>query len=647
MATPKAPKVAPYGSWKSPITSDLIVGESIRLGLVRLEGRDTYWIEGRPTEKGRSVIVKRTPDGKTLDLVPAPYNARTRVHEYGGGDYAVSDGVIYFSNFSDQRVYCLAPSDEPRPITPESAYRYADYSVDKTRKRLICVREDHSAAAGEAVNTLVSLNMAEHPDGGRVLVAGNDFYSSPSISPDGSRLAWLTWNHSNMPWDGTELWVAEFNADGTLGKSVQIAGGPGESIFQPQWSPAGTLHFISDRTGWWNLYRLRNGQVEALYPKEAEFGLPQWVFGLSTYGFAAPDQLICWYTENCNTYLARLDTTTGDLKPFQLPYSSISGIQVTAERVVFAGASATLPASIVQFDLATGQTDLLAVASRSIVDSAYFSIPESIEFPTENGLTAFAFYYAPCNPDFVAPGGERPPLLVKSHGGPTAATSDSFDLTIQYWTSRGFAVLDVNYGGSTGYGRAYRERLKGYWGSVDVDDCVNGAQYLVDRGLVDGNRLAIDGGSAGGYTTLSALTFRDTFKVGASYYGVSDLEALATDTHKFESHYLNGIVGPYPERVELYHQRSPIYNAERLARPVIFFQGLDDKVVPPDQAKRMVSILLAKKIPVAYIAFEGEGHGFRSAANIKRSLEAEVYFFSKIFNFELADQVEPVEIENL
>jgi dipeptidyl aminopeptidase/acylaminoacyl peptidase len=320
---------------------------------------------------------------------------------------------------------------------------------------------------------------------------------------------------------------------------------------------------------------------------------------------------------------------------------------VTAERVVFTGASATIPASIVQLDLASERTEVQAQASGFTVDSSYFSAAESIEFPTENGLTAFAFYYAPRNPDFAAHDGELPPLLVKSHGGPTAATSSSFDLTIQYWTSRGFAVLDVNYGGSTGYGRAYRERLKGRWGIVDVDDCVNGARYLVERGLVDGDRLAIDGGSAGGYTTLSVLTFRDAFKVGASYFGVSDLESLAAETHKFESHYLNGLVGSYPERVDLYQQRSPIYNAERLSRPVIFFQGLDDKVVPPDQAERMVDILRAKRIPVAYIAFEGEGHGFRSATNIKRSLEAELYFFSQIFRFELADQVEPVEIENL
>jgi dipeptidyl aminopeptidase/acylaminoacyl peptidase len=641
------PKVAPYGSWKSPLTSEMIVGKSIRLGLVRLEGRDTYWIEGRPSEKGRSVIVKRAPDGETLDLLPAPYNARTRVHEYGGGDYAVNDGIIYFSNFSDQRLYRLDPPGEPRAITPEIAHRYADYSVDKTRKRLICVREDHTVAAGEAINTLVSLSTDENPDGGRLLVAGNDFYASPSVSPDGSHMAWLTWNHSNMPWDGTELWLAELETDGTPGKSEKIAGGPRESIFQPQWSSDGTLHFISDSTGWWNLYRLRNGEVEALYPAEAEFGVAQWVFGLSTYGFAAPDQLICWYTENGIARLARLNTTTGDLKPFSLPYTSIASVHVTAERAVFTGASATIPASIVQLDLASERAEVQARASGSTVDSGYFSVAESIEFPSENGLTAFAFYYAPRNPDFTAPDGELPPLLVKSHGGPTAATSSSFDLTIQYWTSRGFAVLDVNYGGSTGYGRAYRERLKGRWGIIDVDDCVNGAQYLVRRGLVDGIRLAIDGGSAGGYTTLSVLTFRDTFKVGASYYGVSDLEALATDTHKFESHYLNGLVGPYPERVDLYHQRSPISNAERLSRPVIFFQGLDDKVVPPNQAERMVTILREKRIPVAYIAFEGEGHGFRSAANIKRSLEAELYFFSKFFGFELADQIEPVEIENL
>ena len=640
------PKIAPYGSWKSPITPELILADAIRLGEIALDRQDTYWSEGRPRENGRTAIVYRTPDGQVTDMTPMPFNARTRVHEYGGGDFVASNRIIYASNFVDQRIYRLTQGTEPEPITPEGAFRYADYILDKQHQRLICVREDHTHSSQNAVNTLVSLSLTDNPDGGTILVAGNDFYSTPCLSPDGSRLAWLTWNHSNMPWDGTELWVAEISSDGTLRNAQMIAGGLNESIFQPSWSPDGTLHFISDRTGWWNLYRLCDGQVEALYQKDAEFGVPQWAFNQSTYGFASSERIICWYAENSG-HLASLNTTTGELTPFALPYTSIGQVRVTPERVVFLGASATLPASVVQLDLATGKTTLFQTASKVQVDPAYLSIPESIEFPTENGLTAHALYYPPRNPDYAAPEGEKAPLLVMSHGGPTASTSSSFNLQLQYWTSRGIAVLDVNYGGSTGYGRAYRERLKGQWGIVDIDDCVNGAKYLAQRGLVDSNRLMIRGGSAGGYTTLGVLTFRNEFRTGASYYGVGDLEGLVKDTHKFESRYLDGLIGPYPERIDLYHQRSPIYGIEQLSRPVIFFQGLDDKIVPPNQAESMVEALRKKGVPVAYVAYEGEGHGFRRGENIKHSLESELYFYSKVLGFELADEVEPVKIENM
>jgi dipeptidyl aminopeptidase/acylaminoacyl peptidase len=641
------PKFAPYGSWKSPITADLIVSESIRLALIVLDGADTYWIEGRPSEGGRSVIVRRTPGGQTVDMTPPLFNVRTRVHEYGGGEYTVSNGIIYFSNFADQRLYRLVPGSEPQPITPVAAYRYADLVVDHQRKRLICVREDHSEAGHQPVNTLVSLWRDGNLGGGQVLVSGNDFYASPRLSPDGSHLAWLTWNHPNMPWDGTELWVGEFNEDGLLGETKQVAGSKDESIFQPEWSPDGVLHFISDRTGWWNLYRLSNGQIEPLCEKKAEFGLPQWVFGMSTYKCITPTRIICSYTENGIGYLANLDTVTGELKPFDLPYTTIGNVRATRERAVFSGASPTIANSVVQLDLNSGRLEVLRSSSKVTVDAAYFSLPEPIEFPTEHGRTAYAFFYPPHNPDYAAPANELPPLLVMSHGGPTSSASSAFDLEIQFWTSRGIAVLDVNYGGSTGYGRDYRERLKGQWGIVDVDDCVNGARYLVERDLVDGDRLAITGGSAGGYTTLCALTFRDVFKAGASYYGISDLEALLGEDHKFESRYNDGLVGPYPERRDLYIQRSPIHFAERLSCPVIFFQGLEDKVVPPNQSERMVDVLRKKGVPVAYLAFEGEGHGFRRAENIKRALEAELYFYSQVFGFKIADKIEPVKIENM
>ena len=639
------PKVAPYGSWKSPITSDLIVSETIVLGQIALDGQDIYWVEMRPTEGGRYVIVRRTPDGRTTDVTPLPFNARTRVHEYGGGAFAVADGTVYFSNFADQRLYRQDPGGEPRPITPEADLRYADGVFDHRRGRLICVREDHTDPGREAVNTIVSLDL--DGNGGRVLVSGNDFYSSPRLSPDGSRLAWLTWNHPNMPWDGTELWVGELDANGSLGRIERVAGGADESIFQPEWSPDGVLHFVSDRMGWWNLYRWRGGRVEPLIEMEAEFGLPQWVFGLSTYAFESAGRIICAYTQHGTWQLASLDTATGKLDPIETPYTQIEGLRALPGRVVFLAGSPTEALSVVQLDLATGGLEVLRRSSKVTIDPGYLSIPQEIEFPTEGGLTAHAFFYGPKNRDYVGPPGERPPLLVISHGGPTSAASTALSLVIQYWTSRGLAVLDVNYGGSTGYGRAYRRRLEGQWGVVDVDDCVNGARYLVERGEVDGNRLAIRGGSAGGYTTLSALTFRDIFQAGASYYGISDLEALTKHTHKFESRYLDRLVGPYPERRDLYHERSPIHFTHRLSCPMILFQGLEDKVVPPEQAEKMFEAVLAKGLPAAYLPFEGEQHGFRRAENIKRALDAELYFYSRVFGFELADPVEPVHIENL
>jgi dipeptidyl aminopeptidase/acylaminoacyl peptidase len=518
--------------------------------------------------------------------------------------------------------------------------------IDRHRNRLICVREDHTGA-GEAVNTIVSINL-EDGSRARVLVSGNDFYSTPRLSPDGSRLAWLTWNHPNMPWDGTELWVGEFNDDGSLMQPKLIAGGIEESIFQPEWSPDGVLHFVSDRSGWWNLYRAdEDGSVTALHEMPAEFGMPQWVFGMSLYAFESAEQIICAYIENGSSRLAKLETRTGTFEPLEIPYTDITSVHASTNRVVFRGGSPTEASAIVQLDLKTGQTEVLRRSNDLEIDPGYFSSPQAIEFPTEDGKTAHAFFYPPRNRDYVAPEGELPPLLVKSHGGPTSAATTTLALGIQYWTSRGIAVLDVNYGGSTGYGREYRKRLNDRWGIVDVDDCVNGARYLVERGLVDGNRLMITGGSAGGYTTLCALTFRDLFKAGASHYGVSDCEALAKETHKFESRYLDRLIGPYPERADLYRERSAIHHVDQLSCPVIFFQGLEDKVVLPNQSEMMADALRAKGLPVAYVAFEGEQHGFRRAENIKRALDGEIYFYSRIFGFELADEVEPVPIENL
>jgi dipeptidyl aminopeptidase/acylaminoacyl peptidase len=639
-------KVSPYGSWKSPITSDLIVSGTIGLVQIALDGENVYWIEARPTEKGRCVIVKLAPDGARTDVTPPPFNARTRVHEYGGGSFAVSNGTVYFSNFADQRLYREDANLEPRAITPQAELRYADGVIDSRHNRMICVCEDHTVAGREPVNTIVGIDL-DGKSGKQVLASGYDFYSSPRLNPDGSMLAWLSWNHPNMPWDGTELWIADVLEDGSLGNQAKIAGGIEESIFQPEWSPDGILYFVSDRAGWWNLYRRLHGEVEAMYEIDAEFGLPQWVFGMSTYAFKSADHIICAYMRKGISSLAILDASTKKLENIESTYTRIDGIQAGGKRAIFIAGSPTESTGIVEFNLEDRQFNTLRRSSDLTIDPGYISIPRAIEFPTEKGLSAQAFFYPPHNKDFIAPNAERPPLVVMIHGGPTAAATATLRYGIQYWTSRGIAVLDVNYGGSTGYGREYRERLRGNWGIVDVDDCVNGAKYLVEGSKVDGDRLAITGGSAGGYTTLCALTFRDVFKAGASHFGVSDLEALEFDTHKFESRYTHSLVAPYPERVDLYRERSPIHHTDLLKAPVIFFQGLEDKIVPPNQAEMMVNALRAKKLPVAYITFEGEQHGFRQAENIKRALDGELYFYSRVFGFELADEVEPVSIENL
>jgi dipeptidyl aminopeptidase/acylaminoacyl peptidase len=650
------PRVASYGTWKSPITSEFVASGSIRLGQVALQDDGVYWVEMRPAEGGRNVVMWWTPGLGPIDVTAPPFNARTRVHEYGGGAFVVCDGTVVFSEFADQRLYGQAHGDPPRPITPEAELRYADAIYDRHRHRVICVREDHSVVGSAAKNCIVSIDLRarrspdslEHMDAGQVLTIGNDFYSSPRLSPDGSQLAWLTWNHPNMPWDGTELWVGHLGTDGLLSDCTRIAGGNEESIFQPEWSPDGVLHFVSDRTGWWNLYRApREGLTEPVTRLEAEFGRPQWVFAMSTYAFESATHVICTYSQHGTWHLASLDTLSGALEPMKCPYSQVSSICAEPGRVVLVAGSPTEQVCLVQLDLATGRYSVLRRTGKTDIEAKYLSVPQPIEFPTEGGLSAHAFYYAPRNGDYTAPPSEKPPLLVISHGGPTSATSTALSLSIQYWTSRGLAVLDVNYGGSTGYGRAYRQRLDGRWGVVDVDDCVNGARYLVERGDVDGARLAIRGGSAGGYTTLSALTFRDTFSAGASYYGISDLEALTQDTHKFESHYLDRLIGPYPEHQDLYVERSPIHFTDRLSCPMILFQGLDDPVVPPNQAEMIYDAVRAKGLPVAYLPFPGEQHGFRRAENIQRALDAELYFYSRVFGFGSAEPVVPVPIANL
>ena len=640
---------ARHGTWASPITSAAIVSDAVGLDQIAIHAGHIFWVESRPGEQGRCVLVRHDA-GRTEDMLAPPWNARTRVHEYGGGAYRIADGAAYFSHFPDQRIYrqALGADAPPQPVTVDAGalLRYADFVMDVGRGRLIAVREDHRDGAQEPVNTLVAIDLAAHGEES-ILVEGSDFFAAPRLSPDGSQLAWLSWNHPDMPWDGTCLWLATLGADGRPGTPRLVAGGRRESIFQPEWSPQGELHFVSDRSGWWNLYRWRAQTAEALLPASAEFGRAQWNFGMSTYGFEADGNLICSDVQDGHWRLGRLDAVSLKLRDIPLPFRSIGDVKVGNGFAVILAGAPDQPNSIVRIDLTTLACTLLRRAVTLAIDPGYLSMPLAIEFPTSHGLSAHAFFYPPQNRDFNALGGERPPLLVISHGGPTSTASATLNLSIQFWTSRGFAVVDVNYGGSTGYGRAYRERLYGQWGVVDVDDAIAAARFLSERGDVDPQRIAIRGSSAGGYTTLAALTFHDFFKAGASYYGVSDLEALARDCHKFESRYLDHLVGPYPEQQELYRQRSPIHHVDRLATPLILFQGLQDKVVPPNQSQTMFDALKAKGLPVAYLTFETEQHGFRQAANIRRALEAELYFYAKVFGFVAADALDHVDIFNL
>jgi dipeptidyl aminopeptidase/acylaminoacyl peptidase len=640
-----------FGTWPSPITADVVASQGIRLSSVAIDGDDIYWVEGRPQEGGRNVLVRRRPDGSTADATPADFNARTRVHEYGGGACLVSAGVIYASNFVDQRLYRIDASraSEPVPITPEGRWFYADASLDARRRRLIAVREDHSDPDREPVNTLVSLSIDGPAHAGDVLAAGFDFYSTPRLSPDASRLAWLAWRHPQMPWDGTELWLADVTEQGAIVRAARIAGGDAESIYQPGWTPDGQLYFVSDRDGWWKLYRFdQPAPVVTNAPPGAEFGRPQWVFGSASWAPAGAGQLLVSYTTAGQWHLGLVDTTNGRLSPLAPGLEPREWMAAMDTQAVLVAGSAATPDAVIRVEFAAGAIETIKSSSSLSVAKHLLSTPESVEFPSGHGNTAHAFYYPPRSADHSAPNGERPPLILISHGGPTTATSATLDLRVQFWTSRGFAVADVNYGGSSGFGRAYRQRLNGQWGILDVDDMVAAARFLVAAGKADPNRLAIRGGSAGGYTTLAALTFRPgVFQAGASYYGVSDIEVLAHDTHKFESRYLDTLVGPYPAARDVYRARSPIHFVDRLACSLILFQGLEDKIVPPNQSEMMAAAVRAKGLPVAYLAFEGEQHGFRKASTIVRCLEAELLFYGRVFGFMPADDIAPFPIDNL
>jgi dipeptidyl aminopeptidase/acylaminoacyl peptidase len=647
--------LASYGTWRSPLTAARVTAGALRFDHLVLDGGDLYWVESRASESGRNVLVRRDREGRSTDVTPPGFSVRTRVHEYGGAPYTAHHGTIYFSNFSDQRLYRQSARGTPEALTAEG-YLYAACHVDARRGRLLCVREDHTVNGREPENSIVAL--PTDPSGADrevVLASGADFYSNPALSPDGSRLAWLQWYHPQMPWDGTELWVADVRADGSLGAREQVAGGRTESVFQPEWAPDGRLYFVSDRTGFWNLYRLAarhppavaNGsRIEPLAPMTADCGKPQWTFSQRTYSFISASRLALTYTEGGRWKMALLDTERRNLERLDLPLQPVEGVRATAHDVFFIGGSATVSPAITCVNLASAEVAIIRSSTTDQIDPAWIARAEAITFPSD-GEPVHAFYYAPTNPEHVAPDTDRPPLLVLNHGGPTAAASDVLDAGVQFWTSRGFAVLDVNYRGSTGYGRPYRDRLHGQWGVVDVADSINGARHLVAAGKADPNRLIIRGGSAGGYTTLAALTFHDTFKAGASYYGISDIEVLARDTHKFESRYLDSLVGPYPEARALYRQRSPIHFTDRLDCALILFQGLEDQVVPPNQSEAMAEAVRKKGLPVAYVAFEGEQHGFRRAETVVRALEAELYFYGAVFGFTPADPIAPVPIDNL
>lgn len=645
----------PYGSWSTPITSELVTAAAVRLGEVRVDGADVVWAEGRPAEGGRTQLVRRTPDGSTTDLLPDGRNARTAVHEYGGAAWWVRDGVVWFTDWADQRLYRLAPGGEPEPITSEPATpradRYADGDVAPDGATIVCVRERHTGPSAADVRNEVVRLAADRPSEPEVLVTGPDFVAAPRLSPDGTRLAWLQWQHPSMPWDDTELVVRDLAS----GEETLVAGGPGESVLEPRWEPDGSLLFLSDRSDWWNLYRWTPGaDIGSVVRIDAEIGEPAWVFGSARYARLDDGRIVFarWRQGRDGLAVRQADGTITDL---DLPFSAIAAVRAAGpDAVVVVAGSPTAEPGVHRVVVSTAAVETLRPPRDLGLDQAQISVPEHIAFDSVDGSgaqrKAYAQFYPPASAEFRGPDGELPPLLVVIHGGPTSAAVPVLNVGLQYWTSRGFAVVDVNYGGSTGYGRSYRQQLEGQWGVIDVADCLAAARRLAEQGRVDGNRLCIRGGSAGGFTTLAALAREDTpFAAGADHFGVADLEALAAETHKFESRYLDRLVGPYPEARDTYVERSPIHHVDRFTRPLIVLQGAEDEVVPPNQSEMIVNALRARGTPVAYLLFEGEQHGFRRAENIRRALDAELSFYAQVLGFELPAEegIEPVVVENL
>ncbi|MGF1454013.1 MAG: S9 family peptidase [Alphaproteobacteria bacterium] len=644
-----APRQAPYGTWTSPLSAADLGGATLGFSTLRAVDGALYWLEYRPHEAGRSVVMRLNGDQTMETVTPDGFNVRSRVHEYGGTPYGVAGDTVYFSHFADQRIYAQTAGEPPFALTPAEPFRFADCAVDAGRNRLICVREDHRpetlADHGEARNGLVAID--RHTGAQTILVQGSDFVAYPRLSPDGATLVWTAWDHPNMPWDTISLQMARVGADGRLSEIRTLNEGQRESVLQPRWTADGRLLFLADRSGYWALYEWENGTVRPVIERPADLGGPLWSLGESWFDVLADGRIIAAYTEGAKGELGLIDPATGLYTPIDLGPAEIHDPTVVGGRLYGVASFPDRMAALVAIDPETGMLDTLREAGEQPLDPSFIAVPSATAFPTGEGEQAHAFYYPPTNPHFTAPEGETPPLIVTVHGGPTGHRSSAFRLDMQYWTTRGFAVLDVNYRGSTGFGRAYRERLYGEWGIADVEDAVKGALHMADRGLADRNRLLIRGGSAGGYVVLAAMAFHDVFAAGANYFGVSDAEALAKDTHKFESRYLDQLIGPYPERRDLYVARSPIHHLDGFDRPLIVLQGLQDRIVPPNQSEAIVNALRKKGIPVAYLTFPEEQHGFRKAENRERALEAELFFYGQVLGFTPAGNLRPIKIENL
>jgi dipeptidyl aminopeptidase/acylaminoacyl peptidase len=643
------PMRAPYGSWKSPLSAEALSGARVSFADLRSVDARLYWTETQPAAGGISALFSLGgTSAAAAPVTPAGVNVRTRVHEYGGAPYAVVGESIYYSQFSDQRLYALGPQGGAPPLTPPG-YRYADCAAQPARggaaAALICVREDHTDPA-QVRNALVRLPL---PGGGagEVLYADSDFVAYPRVSPDGRQLAFISWNHPHMPWDATYLKVAKLNG-GRMTAPLTVAGGPTESVIEPQWDRDGTLYFISDRSGWWNLYARRGADVQAVWPRAAECADPLWQFGQANYALLGNGRAVLRFNERGLDRLAVVDLRRGDARILDLPYVEYAYLaRVDAGHVAAIAGSMESPPSLVRIDVESGSVETVHSAGAALLAAASISVAEPIEFPSSHGRLAHAFYYPPRNPAYTAPADTRPPLLTLVHGGPTARASPAYSARIQFWTSRGFAVADVDYGGSCGYGRSYRQELNGNWGVVDVEDVIAAARFLGLAGRVDPAHIAISGGSAGGYTVLVALSTSDVFRAGADYYGVSDMTALARDTHKFESRYLDSLIGPLPQSQSVYESRSPLNHLDGFKVPLIIFQGADDPIVPPNQSALIVAALRGRGVPLAYLLYAGESHGFRKPENIIRSLQAELSFYGQVFGFKPADMLPPLTIEHL